>query len=237
MPSLCPDILGRVMRSLVSLLLVAPLLVGCADNPTVVALLMADEDSAEEALVDPLTFEERVEAVCDECQVEVYDAGGDGAEQKSQLRQALAESADAIVIEPIDAEVASGVPHEDVPLVALGAAADGMDAFAGLNAPAPPRAGDDLEAARDIVLGREKTMSYVPVVAMTEQAVDAALSLMVGDEPSGGEMVDGAPTWTFEAIQVDIDNLTTVLVGQGALTLRELCEGSTRKKCTELGLY
>ncbi len=46
---------------------------------------------------------------------------------------------------------------------------------------------------------------------------------------------EGVQSWLFEAQDVTLDTLTTLLVGQGVLTLDELCEGETAKKCAKLG--
>ena len=39
------------------------------------------------------------------------------------------------------------------------------------------QAGSDLQAARNLVLGDEKTMTYVPTRAMSEQAADVAVGV------------------------------------------------------------
>ena len=44
------------------------------------------------------------------------------------------------------------------------------------------------------------------------------------------------PSWLYPHPDVTIDDLTSVLVGQGVLSLDELCNGSTEKRCTKLGL-
>ena len=48
--------------------------------------------------------------------------------------------------------------------------------------------------------------------------------------------VDGVDSWLYEQQDVTIDVLTSVLVGQGVITLDELCSGSTEKRCARLGL-
>ena len=68
----------RPIRRLLVLLLAAPLLSGCVgEDPSTVALLLADE-SAGSATVDVDAFTERVEATCAQCAVEVYDAAISG---------------------------------------------------------------------------------------------------------------------------------------------------------------
>ena len=48
--------------------------------------------------------------------------------------------------------------------------------------------------------------------------------------------VDGVDSWLYEHQEVTIDDLTSVLVGQGVLTLDELCSGTAEKRCERLGL-
>ena len=43
------------------------------------------------------------------------------------------------------------------------------------------------------------------------------------------------PSWLYPVTQVRLDDLTTVLVGQGVLTLEDLCSGSTARRCERLG--
>ena len=98
------------------------------------------------------------------------------------------------------------------------------------------QAGSDLQAARNLVLGDEKTMTYVPTREMSEKAADVAVRFLAGDPLAGGEEVDGVESWLYPAQDVTIDSLTSVLVAQGVVTLDELCEGSTAKDCGRLGL-
>ena len=51
-----------------------------------------------------------------------------------------------------------------------------------------------------------------------------------------GQDVDGVESWLYQDQDVTIDTLTSVLVGQGVLTLDELCSGATHKRCARLGL-
>ena len=50
------------------------------------------------------------------------------------------------------------------------------------------------------------------------------------------QQVDGVDSWLYKQQDVTIDVLTSVLVGQGVITLDELCSGSTEKRCARLGL-
>ncbi|HSU01308.1 MAG TPA: hypothetical protein VLK03_02065 [Nocardioides sp.] len=217
------------------LLAVAALLSGCdADEPTAV-LLVADASSSRAVDVD--AFTERVEATCEECRVTVYDAEGDAEAQKRQVRQAEADAADVLVVEPVEPEDLGTVGGEDLPIVSLGTLVPGSDRFVGLEGgDVPPQDGTDLEAARAVLLGDEESMTYVPTRAMSEQAADLAVAFLAEAPAEGGEEVDGVDSWLFRDREVTLDTLTTVLVGQHVVTLDDLCSGDTRKRCSRLGL-
>lgn len=224
-------------RFLSLLLAVAPLLSACdSDEPTVV-LLVADASDTSSRAVDVEAFTDRVEATCDECRVTVYDAEGDAEVQKRQVRQAEADAGDVLVVVPVEPDDLASVGDEDLPLVSLGTLVPGSDRFVGLEGGTVPRqSGSDLEAARDVLLGDEKSMTYVPTRAMSEQAADVAVAFLAQIPAEGGEEIDGVDTWLFRDQDVTIDTLTSVLVGQRVLTLDDLCAGDTAKRCARLGL-
>lgn len=216
----------------VVLLTATPALSACLGDEPTIALLVADGSSR---AVDADLFSERVGATCDECRVRVYDAGGDADTQRSQLRQAQADSADVLVVEPVD----PGGPGSagDLPVVSVGGDVDGADAHVGLeDGQAPDVSGSDLDAARAVLLGDERTMTYVPTREMSDQAADVAVGLLAGAPRTDGEQVDGVPSWLFADQEVTVDTLTSVLVAQGVVTLDELCSGETEKPCERFGL-
>jgi ABC-type xylose transport system substrate-binding protein len=224
---------------LVSLVLVAvpSLLTGCDSDQPTVALLVADQSHAASRAVDVESFTDRVEATCDECRVTVYDAGGDAQEQKNQARQAEATAADVIVVVPVEADDLASVTARELPVVSLGELVPGSDRFVGLETgEVPTQEGSDLQAARDVLLGRAKSMTYVPTVAMSEQAADVAVALIAGSPVTDAQQVDGVDSWLYQDQPVTIDTLTSVLVGQGVVTIDDLCSGSTEKRCSKLGL-
>lgn len=234
----------RMRRPLALALAVAvlsPLLSGCAGDEPTVALLVADGADAVH-VVDTEAFEARVRATCDECSVTVYDAQGDAALQKSQARQAEAESADVLVVVPIEPDDLESLTQDEVPVVSLGTLVPGAERHVGLQQPvnAQGDADSDLAAARELILGDRSSMTYVPTVDMSEQAADVAVALLADTPvPEGAvaaEEVEGVESWLFTTQDVTLDTLTTLLVGQGVLTLDELCEGRTAEKCAKLGL-
>jgi len=220
-----------------ALVVLAPLLAGCDGDEPTIALLVADGTDSTSRAVDVDQFTERVESTCDECRVAVYDAEGDAGTQRSQVRQAEARSSDVIVVVPVDVDDLSSLTRPEVPVVSLGEVVPGSDGFVGLAdgdvAAAPVT---DLEAAREVLLGDEESMTFVPTRAMSEQAADVAVALLAGNPVPDAEEVDGVDTWLYRHQDVTIDDLTSVLVRQGVLTLDELCSGTAEKRCEKLGL-
>lgn len=226
------------MRLLLALLLALPLVAGCVgDDAPTVALLVADGSRAG-APFDVEAFTARVEATCADCEVEVHDAAGDATEQADQVRRAVEAEADVVAVWPVEPEEVEGVVTGDVPLVSLVTLVPGSDRFVGMAAGEPELddQGSDLEAARDLVLGERRTVTYVPVQPLSEQAADVVVGQLAGTPIADGEEHEGVMSWLFEATQVTLDDLTTVLVGEGVITLDDLCEGSTAKRCERYGL-
>lgn len=226
------------MLRLLSLLLVLPLVSGCVgDDVPTVALLVADEDAGS-ATIDVAAFTERVEEACRECEVEVYDAGGDAAEQASQARQAVTAESDVVVVWPVEPDAVEAIVPEEVPVVSLVTLVPGSDRFVGLASGEPDVAeqGSDLEGARELVLGKRRSMTYVPTRAMSEQAADVVVGQLAGTSVPGGEEHEGVTSWLYDTTEVTLDDLTTVLVGEGVITLEELCAGRTAARCRRFGL-
>ena len=232
----------RALLLTCALVVLAPLLAGCDGDEPTIALLVADVSDATSRAVDVEQFTDRVEATCDGCRVTVYDGEGDADTQRSQVRQAEARSSDVIVVAPVDVDDLASLTGPEVPVVSLGELVPGSDSFVGLaDGEVPTQSASDLEAARDVLLGDEESMTFVPTRAMTEQAADVAVALLAGTPLAelGGadaEEVDGVDSWLYEHQDVTIDDLTSVLVGQGVLTLDELCSGTAAKRCAKLGL-
>lgn len=220
-----------------ALVTLAPLLAGCDGDEPTIALLVADASDTSSRAVDVERFTDRVEATCDECRVTVYDAEGDAVTQRSQARQAEARNADVVVVVPVDVDDLASLTGLELPVVSLGELVPGSDRYVGLEGgELATQEGSDLEAARAVLLGDEQSMTYVPTRAMSEQAADVAVALLAGTPVTDAQEVDGIDSWLYEQQDVSIDGLTSVLVGQGVITLDELCSGSTEKRCAKLGL-
>ena len=228
--------------AVLGLLLALSTLAGCSsDDSRVVALLVADGGRLGAQPVDVEAFEARVEQRCEECRVVVHDAGGDADEQADQLRRVEADSAEVVVIDPVDPDDVQQIPVDDVEVISLANFVPGSDYFVGVaDGFEPdedlPRDLSDLKAAREIILGDRLGMTYVPARAMSEQAADVAVAVLAGDEAPDAVDHDGVPAWLFETKEVRLADVTTVLVGDGAMTIEELCEGKTARRCRSIGL-
>ena len=207
------------------------------DRARATGALVADGRDPASRAVDVEHFTDRVEATCDECRVTVYDAEGDAATQKSQARQAEATSADVIVVVPVEPDDLETMTSRGMPVVSLGTLVPGADRFVGLErGEVPAQQESDLDAARDVVLGVEESMTYVPTRAMSERAADVAVAFLAGISVPDGEELEGVESWLYEDQHVTIDTLTSVLVAQDVVTLDDLCRGATEKRCARLGL-
>lgn len=234
----------RPLAPVLAVVLGCSLLTGCfREDPTVVAFLVSDGARELTPRVDVEAFEARVEATCDECAVRVYDAEGDAATQADQAVEALRDSADVIVLDPVEVEEAEalvGGGEDEVPVVAHTTLVPGADWFVGVAGPlivddSGPSADSDLEAARQVVAGQRRSMLHVPATAMSEQAADVAVGILAGVDLEGAEDVEGVPSWLHAATEVRLAQVTDVLVREGAMTLDELCSGSTARRCERLG--
>jgi ABC-type sugar transport system substrate-binding protein len=224
-------------RLLTAALVVAPLLSACGGDEPTIAVLVGDAGDDSSRVVDVERLTDRVESTCDECRVRVYDAEGDAAAQKSQARQAQADSADVVVVVPVDPDDLGTLTGGDLPVISLGELVPGSDRFVGLESGTPSgRSGSDVEAAREVLMGKEKSMTYVPTGDMSDRAADLAVAYLADNPVEGGVDVDGVESWLYRDHQVTVDTLTSVLVAEGIMTLDDLCSGTTRKRCASLGL-
>lgn len=225
---------------LVCSLVLTSALSGCAaTDSTVIAVLVADETAQVQQPIDVERLEQRVAEVCDGCTVRVQDAGSDADVQASQFEQAL-EDADLVVLDAVDPELAESLVQQagEVPVIALGTLVPGADWFVGLSEPAARMDGvdSDLEAAREVIGGDRKSFVHLPAAEMSIQAADVAVGELA-DEPVGESVEhEGVPSWLFEPVTVRIEDLTSVVVASGAMTIAELCSGSTAKRCAKLGI-
>jgi D-xylose transport system substrate-binding protein len=105
-------------------ILVAGLAPGCDDRSggPRVALLLPEGKAARYESKDRPYFQQRVKELCPDCRVTYANAGNNPARQLSQVEAALANRADVVVLDPVDARAARAAAlraeEAGVPLVA-----------------------------------------------------------------------------------------------------------------------
>ena len=81
---------------------------GDSDGPTIALLLPESKTTRYEAFDKPL-FEKKVAELCDECEVDYYNADQDEAKQAQQVDSAVSKGADVIVLDPVNGAGAGGM--------------------------------------------------------------------------------------------------------------------------------
>ena len=144
-----------------------------------------------------------------------------------------------VILDPVDPEQAESLVQRagEVPVIAYGTLVPGADWFVGV---ARRRRRDgvdsDLEAAREVISQGSQDLRLRPGGGDERQG-RRRRGRRLADEPVGDSVDhEGVPSWLFEAIEVTVNDLTSVVVASGAMTLAELCEGDTAKRCAKLGL-
>ncbi|GGZ61817.1 ABC transporter substrate-binding protein [Streptomyces inusitatus] len=105
----------RTLAATVSVTAVLVSIAGCSANDSAkgsgkdsakIAFLMPDLASTRYELYDAPLFKARMKELCDGCAVLYQNAGGDAAKQQQQANSAIAQGAEAIVIDPVDSAAA-----------------------------------------------------------------------------------------------------------------------------------
>lgn len=105
---------SRFTIAFVALLAIVLIAVGCGgddDNgggggPTI-ALLLPENQTPRYESADRPYFEEKVEAICPDCEILYNNAAEDASKQQSQVEAALTQGADVLVLDPVDAASAA----------------------------------------------------------------------------------------------------------------------------------
>jgi D-xylose transport system substrate-binding protein len=114
--------MGTVVRKLWGAALVLGLVLAAAacggggrqgeprDNRTpTIALLLPETKTTRYESHDRPNFEQRVRALCSECQILYSNAGQDASKQQSQAEAALTNGADVLVLDPVDSRSAAAI--------------------------------------------------------------------------------------------------------------------------------
>ncbi len=219
-------------------------LTGCVSaRPTLIAVLAADESAGHDQPLAVDVLKERVTQLCEDCSVRVYDAARAADTQDAQFDEAIGDGAALVILDPVDPERAEVLTQraDDVPVLAYAHLVPGADWFVGMPAPAtvPTNASapdSDLMSARELIAGQRRSFTFIPAAAMSTQVAEVAVRVLA-DEPVVDPVDhEGVSSWLFEPIEITVNNLTSVLVGSGAMTLDDLCSGVTAQRCVRLGL-
>lgn len=114
----------RRQRVAILAVLVAGLGGACEDSSggPRVALLLPEGKAARYESKDRPYFQQRVKELCPDCRLTYANAGNNAARQLSQVEAALANRADVVVVDPVDARAARAIAiraeEAEVPLVA-----------------------------------------------------------------------------------------------------------------------
>jgi len=74
-----------------------------------IALLLPENETPRYESADRPYFEEKVEEICEDCEVLYSNAGGDASKQQSQAEAALTQGAEVLVLDPMDAKSAAAM--------------------------------------------------------------------------------------------------------------------------------
>jgi len=107
------SMLRRVALAMGALLTVLLVAAGCGggdgDGGTKIALLLPENETPRYESADRPYFEEKVEEICEDCEVLYSNAGGDASKQQSQAEAALTQGAEVLVLDPMDAKSAAAM--------------------------------------------------------------------------------------------------------------------------------
>lgn len=107
-----PALSKRVAVAAGVLIAIVLVVAGCGSSggggPKIAYLLPENETPRYESDDRP-DFEEKVEEICEDCEVLYNNAGGDASKQQSQAEAALTQGADVLVVDPMDAKSAAAI--------------------------------------------------------------------------------------------------------------------------------
>lgn len=93
----------------------------------------------------------------------------------------------------------------------------------------------DLASLQLIVQGKQTMTIYKPIQPLAYGAVDAAIKLARGEQVQTNDAIDNGfkkvPSFLFEPIAVDRNNLLSTVVKDGYQTLDKICAGLPADKC------
>ncbi len=102
--------LALIAAALIALALIAA---GCGggdgDGGPKIGFLLPENETPRYESDDRPDFEEKVEEICEDCEILYSNAGGDASKQQSQAEAALTQGAEVLVLDPMDAKSAAAI--------------------------------------------------------------------------------------------------------------------------------
>jgi D-xylose transport system substrate-binding protein len=189
------------------------------DEGFTIGLLLPDEHTARYEALDRPLFEEAVEDLCPECEVNYQNAAGDPDMQQSQVEAMLTEGIDVMVLDAVDAAGAGTMVQDakdqGVPVVAYDRLAEGgVDYFVSFD---NERVGEVQAETLVEKLEEDGTVDDGVVVAHHGSPTDpnadsfksGALSVLEGAVEIGQEY--DTPDWSGDEAQEQMDAAITAL--------------------------
>lgn len=96
--------------------------------------------------------------------------------------------------------------------------------------------GDGLPALRRLILGTQALTGHLDGRGEAEAAARLAAAVITGDPAPGTTEFEGVSSVLLEPRLITLDTLTNTVVRDGEVTIDQLCDGETSRRCEELGL-
>jgi D-xylose transport system substrate-binding protein len=102
----------------------------------------------------------------------------------------------------------------------------------------PPITGQDAELAaiQRIVAGQQAMTIYKPIKIEADKAAELAVALVKGDKPSDTEDFEGVPSYIFDPVVVQKDNVKDTVVKDGFYSDSDICTAQYADACGAAGL-
>lgn len=116
---------------------------------------------------------------------------------------------------------------------------------AGIDPSTIPVTGQDAEvsALQRIVAGEQFNTIYQPITDFAARAADLAIALAHGEDPPEGLINGTTPTeagdidaYLYDNVVITLDNIEDTVIGDGFVTVEEICTGEYVRACEEAGL-
>jgi D-xylose transport system substrate-binding protein len=192
---------------------------GSSEPPTIALFLPESKTTRYEAFDRPL-FEAKVKALCPDCQLLYSNADQDAAKQQQQVEAALAQGADVLVLDAVDASAVASLVHRaaqaNVPVIAYDRLISGIayEYYVSFN---NVRVGemqgqallDAMEANGTLDTGQIVMINGAPTDPSSADYKNGAHSVLDGKVEIGREF--DTPDWSPDKAQQEMEQAITAL--------------------------